>query len=210
MSLKLLMFNRVSGWLLSLWLLLTLGCSQLHDESVALSERQPLPAWQVAPLVNQYNQTLTVAELRGKPTLVHVVFTRCSMVCPLQVATLSRLQKQLSLEFGVEQFNFLSVSATPYFDDAAAMKLFAERFSVNDQNWHFVTGEQINVESVLDGLVARVSAANRDGLVTHSNYVYLLDGNGQLANKIQGVPMDKQKVLGGMRRLLEQQAAVTL
>lgn len=161
------------------------------------------PSWQTLSVIDQQGRSLALTDLRGKVVLMHLVFTRCMMICPVQMGQLAKIQKQLLEEYSADDFVFVSVSATPDYDTPERMKIFAERFNLDQSNWHFVTGKPEYIAKIVSGLEAKVTKPTENGQVNHTSFIYLIDQQGKLSVKAEGVPMDKALIIESIHQLLK-------
>lgn len=191
---KLLIFVKSCGFIVTLAsALLLVGCG--NKETV-----KTIPDWQRVAVVDQHGKQLTLADLHGKVVLMHLVFTRCMMICPVQMGQLAKIQQQLLTEYDAEDFVFVSVSATPDYDTPERMGVFAERFTLDQSNWRFITGSLENINTIVSGLEAKITKPTADGQINHTSFIYVLDREGKLAAKAEGVPMDKAAIYQALRQ----------
>jgi protein SCO1/2 len=90
------------------------------------------------------NQPLTAASLRGHPTLLTFIFTRCPVpeYCPAMALRFAQLQKAIlaAPEFA-GQARLLSITLDPAFDRPEILKAYSEAVGANPAVWQFATGD---------------------------------------------------------------------
>lgn len=91
--------------------------------------------------------------LKDKVVLVNFVFTQCGEACPLIMATLLQVKKELGEAFG-RDLRFVSISIDPQHDRPQDLVKFARKLDAVHPEWLFVTGEPANVEQVVKKLGA--------------------------------------------------------
>lgn len=197
MLLKLSIFAKSALLTVILAGLLGLASCTCSDDAV------DVPSWQTLSVIDQQGQSLALTDLQGKVVLMHLVFTRCMMICPVQMGQLAKIQKQLLEEYSVDDFVFVSVSATPDYDTPERMKIFAERFNLDPSNWRFVTGKPEYIAKIVSGLEAKVTKPTENGQINHTSFIYLIDQQGKLSVKAEGVPMDKALIIESIHQLLK-------
>jgi protein SCO1 len=99
-------------------------------------------------LVNERDQPLSIASLRGKLTVVTFVFTRCPVpeYCPAMALRFGHLQKAiLADEQLTARARLLSITLDPEFDRPDILKAYGRAVGANPSIWSFATGtkEQI-------------------------------------------------------------------
>ncbi len=149
------------------------------DPGVALPADDPgavrddLPAF---ALVDQAGDPFGSAELKGTTWIGSFVFTRCAGPCPRITADMAWLQDRLA-DTAVELVSF---SVDPRFDTPAVLARYGESHGADFERWHFLTGEQLAVHEVVQQGFWQAVAVNPDGLITHSESLVVVDGEGRL------------------------------
>ena len=122
---------------------------------------------------------LDLASLRGKVVLLNFGFTSCPDVCPLVLARLRQVLKELGPDAAHTQVVF--VSFDPARDTLPVLTAYVQHFSPGIVG---VTGTEAEIASVAAryGVVYlkenHGSAAGYD--FAHSDYIYLLDAQGRV------------------------------
>ncbi|HEX2675591.1 MAG TPA: SCO family protein [Polyangiales bacterium] len=131
-------------------------------------------------LLGSNGGALKLSQYRGKVVALAFGFTHCQKVCPLTLANLASVSRQLGKEASALQVVYVTVD--PARDDAARMKEFLGLF-----NPGFVggTGSSAQVDAVRAayGVTAQREAGEIENLgyqVHHSSSVYLIDRAGKL------------------------------
>ncbi len=88
--------------------------------------------------VNQHGDTITGDDLKGRIHVANFFFTSCPLICPSMTLNMKTVQEGLD----IPDLLFVSYSIDPKRDSSARMMQFAERFSVDDHNWHFLTADK--------------------------------------------------------------------
>jgi protein SCO1/2 len=127
-------------------------------------------------LLNQDGKSFDSATLRGKVVVVNFIFTTCTDVCPLFTAHFAQLQRALKNGPAGDLF-FVSITTDPEVDSPKVLKSYAQRYSVDFQNWAFLTGTDTQMKSVWKGFGVRVVRKGR-GLVQHTSLTTVIDREG--------------------------------
>ena len=77
----------------------------------------------------------------GKPVMVNFVFTTCTTICPIMIATFAQVQSELGAESG--EVRMISFSIDPEYDTPERLREYAGRFNAGPQ-WQFLTGSLAN------------------------------------------------------------------
>ena len=89
-------------------------------------------------LTECHGQTITKADLLGKPWLACFVFTRCAGPCPRVSQQMQVLQKRLQ---GLD-VRLVSFSVDPENDTPGVLRTYAEHYRADPQRWWFLTGDK--------------------------------------------------------------------
>lgn len=134
----------------------------------------------------RYDTTpLNLAELRGRPLVLSLVYTSCSTVCPIGTETLKRSVGQARSVLGTTSFQVLTLGFDARNDTPQRLKAFAADHDITgDVLWHVATASP----AVLDQLLAEVgfSYAGAAGGFDHVAQTTILDAEGRVYRQIYG------------------------
>jgi len=149
------------------------GFAHAHD---GLGPVTPPLAAPALPLqLHDGRSTILPAVLQGRVTAVHLMFTGCSAICPVQGAVFAELQALVGGPLPKAQL--LSISIDPIADDAVALSAWRRRFGAGAA-WLAAAPPVRHAEAMpafLDGRRARQATGDR-----HNAQVYLFDRQGRL------------------------------
>ena len=152
----------------------TLACR----EDRKLDDLGPVPAF---TFTDETGQVFTEEALRGHPTIVNFIFTRCDTVCPITSMKMQRLEDKSRDKRGIA-IKFLSISVDPTHDGPAQLAAFAAKYKANPERWRFLTGKPEEIKALVEGPF--MSPMDREGTTTsgapnivHSGYFFLVDGD---------------------------------
>ncbi len=143
-------------------------------------------------LVNQNNQRVSLADLRGKPTLLVFGYTFCPDVCPLSMYDLRRVKQALG-EAGSD-VNYVFVSVDPERDTPDVLRRYVTAF---DPAFIGLTGDETTLRKMIyefDGMFEKQPPRPdnpKSYVVAHTSFTYLLDADGRLRTTYAfGTPID--------------------
>ena len=132
-------------------------------------------------LTDERGLPFTEDALRGHPTIVNFVFTRCDTICPVVSLKMQRLQDKL-LDRRAEAIKLVSVSVDPAYDTPARLAAYAQRFGARPDKWRFVTGPVDRVRALVEGPF--MNSMQNEGVtasgapaISHNGYFALVDGD---------------------------------
>jgi protein SCO1/2 len=117
-------------------------------------------------------------------TAIQLMFSKCKSICPIEAATLARVQEALEAvkDNPTDDIQLLSLSIDPATDTPEVLKAWLERFGAQP-GWTAASpaeGDLGRVRAFFD----RASALGED----HSTAMYLVDGNGLLVWRTLELP----------------------
>ena len=158
--------------------------SLLHQTVVdgSVAQQQPsankLTAHDSVPhfaLTNQRGTKISPADLQGKIWVADFIFTRCAAACPLMMDKMVKLQE----EFAEANVNFVSVSVDPEHDTPEVLFRYADRFGVNHDKWHLLTGEKDTIYQ-LSHNGFNLAVGEQKSEILHSSRFVLVDHQGKI------------------------------
>jgi protein SCO1/2 len=154
----------------------------------------PLPLPEIS-LTDQSGAEFHSSSLQGRIALIYFGYTNCKDECPLTMAKLK--QVLASLKDRAAQVQVLMVSTDPSRDTPQAMKAFLAPFQ---PGFLGLTGSRPELEKVWNDYGVTVL----DDGETHSNLIYVIDGNGRLRLTFfyEMLPGD---IASDLRRLLREE-----
>jgi protein SCO1/2 len=119
--------------------------------------------------------------LRDRATALHLMFTGCSSVCPIQGAIFERVQALLP-DQQARAIQLISLSIDPLLDTPQAMREWLERYSARE-GWIAVAPDPKDLGRMLD-----VFGQGRNALETHVTQVSIIDRQGNLVFRTPELP----------------------
>jgi protein SCO1/2 len=197
--------GRVMSHLSLALLLLTVAACSASPESgdavetpAATTEAAPavlIPAPDLAgvTLHNQNNEAVVFEDLRGKPTLLTFLYTRCPMpeMCPATMLRLQEVQKALSLEDRGE-VRIVAVSFDPL-DTPEVLAEYGETWEVDSSFWSLLTGDAESVQKVAGSYGAWYEKADGE-VYDHTMVTLVLLPDGSVHEIMTGSAWDSANV----------------
>ena len=132
-------------------------------------------------LTDERGTPFTEEALRGHPTIVNFVFTRCDTICPVVSMKMERLQDKL-LDRKAAPIKLLSITVDPAYDTPARLAAYAQRYRARPDKWRFLTGPVDQVRALVEGPF--MNSMLDEGLtpsgapaISHNGYFVLVDGD---------------------------------
>ena len=118
------------------------GASATGFSGTALSDGGPAPDF---VLTDQFGESVSLADMRGRAVALSFLFTGCPDVCPVVTTQLKRLYDELGAD--ADSIEFITVSVDPERDDPQAAMRYLERWGVANE-WRYLTGARADLEPI--------------------------------------------------------------
>ena len=136
----------------------------------------------IAPFhaIDERGQPFTEDALRGHPTIVSFIFTRCDTICPITTMKMARIQEK-TFDAGAK-IKLLSISVDPAYDTPDKLAAYAEKYKADPERWRFITGTPGAIHDLVEGsfMTSMLREEDRPGgipNIAHGGYFMLVDGD---------------------------------
>lgn len=172
------------------------------DSQLSSSGKINIPATSIFQLADSFqtqdNKILPLSMLKGKPTVLSMIFTHCTDACPRLTADIKNIETSLKEE--KEKVNFVLVSFDTKRDTPARLKMFADEMGLN-KNWILLHGSENTVRTLSVLLNVRYQK-DAEGNFSHSNLVSVLDKYGVLQYQKEGLGAEHTATIKTIQKLL--------
>ncbi|MEM8846416.1 MAG: SCO family protein [Bacteroidota bacterium] len=131
---------------------------------------------------NQDSVLVSNEDYLGKVYVVKFFFSTCPTICPVMTKNLVEIQNTFKdfKDFGVASFTI-----NPRYDTPSVLKKYAERYGVENPNWHFLTGDRDSIYQLAqDGFyLPAIEDASVPGGFEHSGMFALIDKQGNIRSR---------------------------
>lgn len=195
--------NRINGWVFcSLFLCLSLG--GLGCESRQASHKGEIYAGlnpqRDFTLTDQDGKPFHLKDHRGQIVLLFFGYLSCPDICPMTISKLSRVYELI----GEKRDNVLTLFVTvdPERDTPEKIKEYLSYFKLKTVGLTGTKTEIDKVVSIYGGSYEKVKVDSAaEYLIDHSDYVYLIDGEGRV-NALIHTEDQVQKIAGLIKEVL--------
>jgi len=173
------------------------------DEKLALKESQAAIGRAPAEHVFRASdgRSVRLAELRGKPLVVHFIYTGCIQVCPATTQFLAKSVADAERTLGKGAFRVATIGFNLPFDTPAAMQAFGRKFGIGSPDWLLLTPDAGSLARLLAdfGFRSEPTAAGFDHLLQ----VSILDADGRIYRQVYGESFDAPLFVGPLVQLAQ-------
>jgi protein SCO1 len=135
-------------------------------------------------LTDSQGTPFSLADYRGKPLVISLVYSSCSSVCPPTTQHTIDAVTEAGRMFGLDRFAVLTVGFDARNDTVPRMAQFASQQGIKLPNWRVASGDAATIDALLGelGFSYRSSAGGFD----HPTQTTILDRNGKVYRHVYG------------------------
>lgn len=145
-------------------------------------------------------RNVRLSQYRGKPLVVHFVYTGCHQVCPATTRVLADAIREAQRALGATRFHTMTIGFNLPYDTPVAMKSFARRHGLELPSWEFMSPAAED----LDRLIREFgfSYAQTPNGFDHILQTTIVDADGRIYRQIYGADFDLPLLVEPLRALL--------
>ena len=132
-----------------------------------------------------YDRIHSLAEFRGKPLIISLVYTACYEICPMTTRHLAEVVNKARKALGIDSFNAAVIGFDSRMDTPEAMRLFAVKQGIDDDPaWHLLSVKPDIVPALAEDLGFNYYPSSRG--FDHIIQVSVIDSDGKLYRQVYG------------------------
>lgn len=145
-------------------------------------------------------QSFGLAQLRGKPLVVSMIYTSCHHVCPTITQSVASAVDIGREALGEESFSVITVGFDWQVDTPDRMRLYAAERRIDASNWHFLAGDESSIAGLSGDLGFQFfpSAKGFD----HLTQTTVIDAAGVVYRQVYGVDIEPQAFVEPLKELV--------
>lgn len=143
---------------------------------------------------------LRLAELRGRPLVLSLVYTSCAHTCPLLTEHLARMVAVAREALGAESFTVLTVGFDTAVDSPARMRLFARERGIDTPHWRFLSTDAASAAALARDVGFLFT--RRAGGYDHLTQTTVLDAQGRVYRQIYGSDFEPPALVEPLKQLV--------
>lgn len=153
-----------------------------------------------APLVleSQSGAPIELGVHRGHPTFVAMIYTSCTIVCPMLVTQLQAAEAELTVDER-DDARFLLLSLDPERDTPTALTDLARSHGLPSATWALARPQSVTDVRTIAALLDIRFRPMPNGAIDHSAAVTLLDREGRIVARVDGTNAPLTPLLTALR-----------
>lgn len=141
----------------------------------------------------QDSQSILLQELKGKVTVMVMIYTSCKVACPRLVADMRNIESQVPEKY-LPRVQFVLVSIDPETDTPVKLKRFAHENEMEEKHWIFLQGTPYTTRELANVLSVKYEEISPIDF-SHSNIISVFNPNGELVHQQEGLGVDNAEVI---------------
>jgi protein SCO1/2 len=141
----------------------------------------------------QDNNTIELKDLKGKVTVMVMIYTSCKAACPRLVADMRDIESKMPKD-KLGDLNFVLVSIDPETDTPERLKAFAKANLMDAPQWTFLQGNKSTVQEFANVLAVKYKQISPMDF-SHSNIISVFNREGELIHQQEGLGVNNKETV---------------
>lgn len=147
----------------------------------------------------QAKEEIMLKDLMGSPTVIAMVYSSCKNACPRIISDMKTIQGLVEKSHP-GKVQFVLVSMDPEVDTPEKLAELAKKSDL-DQQWRLLQGKSDDVMELAAVLGIKYRKIS-DTDYAHSNLISVLNAEGEIKHREEGLGVDPQKTIAALKQLL--------
>lgn len=141
----------------------------------------------------------SLSDMKGSKIVLSMIFASCTYACPIIINDIKKVESALS-DQEKKNVRFVLVSIDPERDSPAVLKDYAHRWNLDLNRWELLTGKKEDIRE-LAALFGFKYKKDEKGDYSHSNLINVLNKEGEIAFRHEGLNKDVSDIVAQLRKL---------
>jgi protein SCO1/2 len=142
---------------------------------------------------------IKLVTFRGEPVVTAMFFGSCRTACPTIIADMKRIEKAAGPK-ATEKTKYVLITFDPKVDTPDALKELETKFHLDSDRWVFLHGDEGSIREVASVLNVQYREVS-EGQFSHTNLITLLDPNGVVTTKIEGLKQPVEPLVTSLNKI---------
>jgi protein SCO1/2 len=146
------------------------------------------------------NRRVRLAEFRGKPLIINLVYSGCADICPTVSETLADAVEVAQSALGQDSFHVVTIGFDSRHDTPQRMHAYARSHGLSLGNWDFLSGDAAAIDGIAEDLGFLFFAAPQG--FDHVAQTTIIDPDGRVYRHIYGATFDPPLLVEPLKDLV--------
>lgn len=189
-----------AAWLLALWSATAAAAPAGERETLATSQGAVGGVVRDASFTAADGRSVRLADYRGKPLVVSLIYTGCAHICPTTTRHLAKVVRTARAVLGADSFAVLSIGFDTPNDTPAAMAAFARQQHVGTGGWEFLSADAATLARLTEDLGFRYARAPHG--FDHVLQATVIDAQGRVYRQVYGMTFETPLLVEPLKQLV--------
>jgi protein SCO1/2 len=151
-------------------------------------------------LVTADGRQRRLADFRGKPLIISLIYTSCYHICPTTTQHLAKVVRTAQAALGPDSFNVLTIGFDTPHDTPPAMRQFERDQSISDPHWEFLSADAATMEHLTKdlGFISLPAPHGFDHLIQAT----VIDAEGKIYRQVYGMTFETPILVEPLKELV--------
>ena len=171
-----------------------------HDEALAHSQAAIGRSLDALALTHSDGRSVSLADYKGKPLVLSMIFTSCHHICPTTTQNLEEVVQKARTALGEDSFHVVTVGFDTPNDTPERMAQFRRATGVDDANWDFLSADASTMADLAErlGFIYAASPRGFDHLIQAS----IIDAQGVIYRQVYGISFPTPHLIEPLKELV--------
>ncbi|HUR31475.1 MAG TPA: SCO family protein [Saprospiraceae bacterium] len=184
-------------YLFILTCLFTSACELRQTADTTALGNVPLGEHSIFNLESNWNtqdsQSIRLEDLKGKVTVMVMIYTSCKVACPRLVADMRNIESKVPKKY-LTDVQFVLVSIDPETDTPARLNRFAHENEMDEDHWIFLQGSKYTTRELANVLSVKYKEISPVDF-SHSNIISVFNPQGEMVHQQEGLGVDNAETI---------------
>jgi len=151
-------------------------------------------------LTDHRGHSLSLAELRGKPLVLSLIYTSCYHICPMTTRHLAKIVDKAHAALGSDSFNVAVLGFDAYNDTPQAMLQFARKTGIANSGWYLLSASPATIKALSRDLGFEYFPSPNG--FDHVIQATVIDADGRVYRQVYGETFDTPLLVEPLKELV--------
>jgi protein SCO1/2 len=151
-------------------------------------------------LRDRSGKSVQLANYRGKPLVISVIYTSCYHICPTTTKHLAKVVQTARTALSADSFRVVTIGFDTAKDNPEAMRSFARQQGVDLPGWEFLSTDAASMARLANNIGFLYFASPKG--FDHLMQATVVDANGKIYRQVYGMTFDTPLLVEPLKELV--------
>lgn len=180
----------------------SMATAEEYDPDQALAISQAAIGKPLADLTfrDTRGQSFRVADLKGKPLVISLIYTSCHHVCPMITRSIKATTEIAREALGEDSFSVITVGFDWRVDTPDRMRMYASGHGIDVDGWHFLSGDPASIAAIAENVGFQFYPSTKG--FDHLSQTTIVDADGIIYRQVYGQDLDAPALVEPLKELV--------